>query len=115
MSGLENSGNSIGVCSEGVLDLMPGLENSGNSIGVCSEGVLDLMSGLENGFRLYTDYSYSSPLSTIIYIIMASMLVGTASPNRGGLPKELITRLPSIIVGLWTTAPMTTSCFCLDR
>ena len=45
---VENSSNSICVCSEGVLDLMSGLENSGSSIGVCSEGVLDLMSGLEN-------------------------------------------------------------------
>ena len=36
MSGLKNSSNSIGVCSEGVLDLMSGLENSGNSVGVCS-------------------------------------------------------------------------------
>ena len=34
MSGLENSSNSIGVCSKVVLDLMSGLENSGNSIGV---------------------------------------------------------------------------------
>ena len=32
MSDLKNSGNSIGVCSMGVLDLMSGLENSGNSI-----------------------------------------------------------------------------------
>ena len=37
MSGLENSGSSIGVCSKGVLDLMSGLENSGNSIDVCSK------------------------------------------------------------------------------
>ena len=47
MTGLENSGNSIGVCSKGVLDLLSGLKNSGNSIGVCRKGVLDLVSGLE--------------------------------------------------------------------
>ena len=36
MSSDENSGNSIGVCSKEVLELMSGLKNSGNSIGVCS-------------------------------------------------------------------------------
>ena len=36
MSGLENSGNSIGVCCKGVLDLMSSDENSGNSIVVSS-------------------------------------------------------------------------------
>ena len=34
MSSDENSGNIIGVCSKEVLDLMSGLKNSGNSIGV---------------------------------------------------------------------------------
>ena len=37
MSGLENSGNSVGECSKVVLYLMSGLENSGNSIDVCSK------------------------------------------------------------------------------
>ena len=45
---LGNSGNSIGVCSKGILFLMSSVENSGNSIGVCSKEVLDLMSGLKN-------------------------------------------------------------------
>ena len=45
---LGNSGNSIGVCSKGILFLMSTDENIGNSIGVCSKEVLDLMSGLKN-------------------------------------------------------------------
>ena len=90
MSGLENSGNSIGPCSEVVLDLMSGLENSVNSIGPCSKVVLDLMSGLENsGFRLYTDNYYISPTSTIIYIIVASMPVGQHVLTEWVSPRNL--------------------------